>query len=93
MEPLLQSSAAGLLLFVGALGDEESLEEEELEVSRGHDEQTEDCGHPGDVLRVGQQQVVVSALPHPTVGVVSEHVENVGLHFVGGLLQTQTRNK
>jgi len=80
-------SAARLLLLGAALGDEESLEKEELQVARGDDEEAEEERPPGDVLRVGQQQEEVCTLPHAAEVVVAEHVEDVVLQFVSRTLQ------
>lgn len=85
-------SAAGLLVLGAGLGDEESLEEEELQVPGGDDEEAESHRPPADVLRVGLQQEVVSALPHAAEVVVAEHVEDVVLHFVTRILQQHNTN-
>lgn len=86
---MIPSTARLLLLAGGRLADKESFEEEELQVPGGDDEEAEGCRPPGDVLRVGQQQVVVGALPHAAEAVVAEHVEDVVLHFVSRILQHQ----
>lgn len=80
-------SAARLHLLAARLGDEESLEEEELQVAGRNDEEAERRRPPGDVLRVGQQEEVVGALPHAAEAVVAEHVEDVPLHSVAHILQ------
>lgn len=51
---LTAPSAARLLVLSAGLGDEESLEEEELQVPGGDDEEAEGRRPPADVLRVGQ---------------------------------------
>lgn len=83
-----RSSAARLLSLSARLADEESFEEEELQVPGGDDEEAEGRRPPADVLRVGLQQEVVGALPHAAEAVVAEHVEGVFLHFVSRSLQT-----
>lgn len=83
-------SAAGPLVLAARLGDEEPFEEEQLQVARGDDEEAEGRRPPADVLRVGQQQEVVSALPHAAEAVVAEHVEDVNFHSVGGALQKRS---
>lgn len=80
-------SAARLLCLCLCLVDEESLEEEELQVPGCNDEEAEGRRPPGDVLRVGQQQEVVCAPAHTAEVVVPEHVEDVVFHLVSRILQ------
>ena len=82
----MPGSAASLHLL-RVCGDEEALEEEELQVSRGEDEEAEAQGHPGHVLRVGEEKEIVHALLHAALGVVTKHVEDTRLHFVRGILR------
>lgn len=85
-------SAARFLVLSAGLGDEESFEEEELQVPGGDDEEAEGHRPPGDVLRVGLQQEEVGALHHAVEGVVADRVENVELHLVSRILQHQNRH-
>lgn len=82
----LSPSAARLLRLRARLGDEESFEEEELQVAGGDDEEAEDRRPPGDVLGVGQQQEVVGTLPHAAESVVTKHVEDGARHSVTRIL-------
>ena len=88
----LSVSAARFLVLSAGLGDEESFEEEELQVPGGDDEEAEGHRPPGDVLRVGLQQEEVGALHHAVEGVVADRVENVELHLVSRILQHQNRH-
>lgn len=80
-------STTGLLILRARPAHKQASEEEELQVARGDDEQTEGCGPPGDVLGVGPQQEVVCTLPHAAEAVVTEHVEDTVLHYVGCSLE------
>lgn len=84
-------SAARLLILSAGPADEESFEEEELQVPGGDDEEAEGCRPPGDVLRVGEQQEVVGAPTHAADAVVAENVENVILHFESCILQQENK--
>lgn len=84
-------SAAEPLLLTIQLCDEESFEEEELQVAWSDNEEAESHRPPADVLRVGHQQEVVSTPPHAAKAVVTEHVEDVYFHSVTGALQDKPR--
>lgn len=86
-------SAARLLVLSARLADEESFEEEELQVPGGDDEEAEGRRPPGDVLRVGQKQEVVGALTHAAEVVEAEHVEDGFLHFESRILQQHNKYK
>lgn len=74
------SSTSRLLLLPARPADEEPLEEEQLQVAAGDDEQAERHRPPRDVLRVGREHVVVGAPAHAADAVVAEHVEETLLH-------------
>lgn len=83
----MTASAAEPLLLTTQLCDEESLEEEELQVAWSDNEEAEGQWPPADVLRVGHQQEVVGTPPHAAKAIVTEHVEDVNFHSVTGALQ------
>ena len=58
-----------------------------MQVARHDNDHTLDRRPPGDVFRVGEEEVVVGAFPHAAKVVMSKHVEDVALHTMGSLLK------
>lgn len=67
---------------------EESFEDEELQVSRQEDDQALARRPPGDVVEVGQEEVLILPFPHAGEVVMTPHVEDLILELLYALLNT-----
>lgn len=66
---------------------EESFEDEELQVSRQEDDQALARRPPGDVVEVGQEEVLILPFPHAGEVVMTPHVEDLILELLYALLK------
>ena len=65
---------------------EESFEDEELQVAGQDDDEALSCRPPGDVVEVGQEEVVILPFPHAGKIVMTPHVEDLILEPLYTLL-------
>lgn len=66
---------------------EESFEDVELQVSRQEDDQALARRPPGDVVEVGQEEVLILPFPHAGEVVMTPHVEDLILELLYALLK------
>lgn len=70
---------------------EESFEDEKLQASWQDDDEALGCRPPGDVIEVGQKEVLILSFPHTGKVVMTPHVEDLILEPLYTLLH-QTWN-